>query len=133
MKNAENNHNPMRNELNYQLNCSDYVLHEGDKPIRAITQEVALAFDRESGTLHKHGAPEMVQNWFSKTRSRLIDCGFQNMADDLVLITGRFPVEELNKCLSCSGYVLRMYENLQEGKLLPQPEFPTAPAARPRP
>ena len=77
-----------------------------------MTDEVAIAFDKESGTLHKHGAPENVEKWASNARAKLIAAGAPDMAADIVTITGKFPVDELNKCLTHSNYLLRMLEKL---------------------
>ena len=108
-------------EYNYQLNCGQYVLHADDKPIGAVLDEVAIAFDRESGTLHKHGSPEMVQGWLSLTQKKLRDGGMDEMANDLMLVCGKFPLEELNRCLTHSGYVLRMVDKLQRGLIAQEP------------
>ncbi|NCQ52152.1 hypothetical protein GW796_09725 [archaeon] len=39
------------------------------------------------------------------------------MAKDIVVITGRFPIEEINKCLSTSGYIVKFYNDLMSGKI----------------
>ena len=109
------------NDYNYQLNCGQYVLHNGDKPVGAVMDDVAIAFDRESGTLHKHGAEAMVQEWVTRAQAKFRAAGFDGMADDLVIVTGKFPVEELNRCLTTSGYVLRMVDKLQRGLIGQEP------------
>lgn len=114
----------LANELNYKLNCSDYVLHEGDKPIGKILPNVAIAFDLESGTMHKHGAQEMVEKWRNAKVKSLVAAGFDDMANDLVVICGRFQLGDLNKCLNTSGYVLQLYRKIQNGTLKELSEFP---------
>jgi hypothetical protein len=111
-------------EFNYQLNCSEYVLHDGEKPIGPLLKEVSIAFDFETGTLHKHGSSDGVQKWYDKTKKGLTDSGLLEMANDLVMISGRFPLDELNKCLSTSGYVKKMFSMIQDGKIEADPEFP---------
>jgi hypothetical protein len=116
-------------DFNYKLNCGQYVLHKGDAPIGPVMDEVAIAFDRENGTLHKHGSLENVQAWVTKAQQRLRESaagglgGFaEQMANDLVIISGKFPVEELNCCLSTTGYVLRMVDKLQKGLIGQEPQ-----------
>ena len=107
----------MFKEIQYRFNCGQYVLHEGDDPIAAPRDNIALAFDKISGTLHKHGEPENVKTWHANAVKRYMDAGFDDMASDLIVIEGRFPLDELNKCISTSGYVARMYEKLLAGQL----------------
>lgn len=109
----------------YGLNCGQYVLHNTEgKPIGAPLDEVALVFDKECGVLHKHGPASSVQAWVQTVRQKTesvrgVD-GF-DLYSDLVVIQGRFPVDMLNRCLDTSGYVLKLYEQLQAGTLPPEP------------
>lgn len=105
----------------YKLNCGQYVLHDGEDPIGPCLDEVAIAFDKESGTLHKHGNPEWVAKWHQETQAKFRQAGFDDMADALIVITGRFDLEDLNRCLSTSGYVARLYQRLLAGEAQPQP------------
>lgn len=100
---------------NYRLNCGQYVLHDGDQPIGAVLDSVAIALDKSSGTLHKHGSPELVERWLSTAQARFRQSGYPEMADDLVIIQGRFTLEDLNRCVSTSGYVGRLYQRLLAG------------------
>jgi hypothetical protein len=116
-------------DYQYKLNCGQYVLHNGDTPIGAVMDEVAIAFDRENGTLHKHGSFENVQAWVTKSQQRLRESAAgglgdlaEQMANDLAIISGKFPVEELNRCLSTTGYVLRMVDKLQKGLIGQEPQ-----------
>lgn len=102
-------------EPNYRLNCGQYVLHDGDKPIGRVLDCVALGLDKGSGTLHKHGAPEMVERWLTDAQARFRQGGFPDMADDLVLVSGRFTLDDLNRCITTSGYVGQLYARLLVG------------------
>ena len=53
--------------------------------------------------------------------------GAQEVANDLVVISGPLPVEEINKCLWVRGYVRRMFQRLAT---LPHGKF-KRPAAGP--
>ena len=108
-------------EPNYRLNCGQYVFHDGDTPLYAPHDEIALAFDRESGTLHKHGPVEKVAAWHSEAVRKFRAAGFDDMADELVMISGRFPVEEINKCINNSTYPQRFYQKLMAGEIRQEP------------
>ena len=107
-------------DYQYRINGGQYVLHDGDDPIGPLLEEVAIAFDRESGTLHKHGSPEMVENWVKNARQKFNDAGYDKFADDLVTISGKFPLEDLNKFLTHTGYIglyfKRQMESIQDAK-----------------
>jgi hypothetical protein len=113
--------------LEYQLNCGQYVLYADGKPTTAPQDEIALALSAEAGVLHKHGKPEMVAQWVAQTREKLLRAAEGNtiadrriceaMARDLVVLQGRFLLDELNKCITCSGYVARLYEQAKVGTL----------------
>lgn len=104
-------------DYHYKMNCGQYVLHDGADPIGPVMDEVALAFDCESGTLHKHGSVAMVSKWHETAQAKFRAGGFADMADQLLMIAGRFPLEDLNRCLSTSGFVARLYERLRRGEV----------------
>lgn len=89
-----------------------YVLHDGEEPIGAPLEEVSVCFDKESGVLHKHGALDSVTAWFNKSRQKLSDAGFQDMANELTVVTGPIPLEELNRMISTSGYCGRYFKRM---------------------
>lgn len=109
--------------MEYRLNCGQYVLHSkppmgGDLvPVGRVLDKVALAIDIAEGTLHKHGIPEQVSAWQAETSQRLRAGGCAEWADNLVTITGRFPVEEVNKCISIQGYAGSFYARLVAGEV----------------
>lgn len=65
--------------------------------------KLSLAIDSREGTLHKHGAPELAAAWYGKTTQKLRAGGCEEFGDDLVVVTGRFPLDELNQCIACTG------------------------------
>ena len=111
----------------YKLNAGQYVLHDGDQPIGQVLDEVAIAINRASGTLHRHGDPQMVSKWLADTQGKLRRGGYHDMADDLVMISGRFELEDLNRCLNITGYAGRLYKRLVNGA----PESRDQPAPQP--
>jgi len=95
----------------YTLEEDKYVLY--NRGVRVFeTEQVALLLDRHSGTLHKHGLPEYVTADFRRMTKGMRAGGFEYLADQLVVIEGRFPLEELNACLTIHGHVGKLYEQL---------------------
>lgn len=102
----------------YALNCGEYVLHDpSGKPCGPLLQEVALALDTDSGVLHKHGPAAKVEDWVANTKKKFADAGFTEMADQLTVLKGRFTLDDLNRCLSTTGYVLTLYKKAMAGEL----------------
>ena len=110
----------------YVLEYGTYVLYDlsqepsrltGKREAILCCDEPAIAFDKESGTLHKHGDVALVTAWAEKARAKFRDGGFPEMADDLVVLSGKFPLEDLNKCLSHSGYCKVLFERMQHEHL----------------
>jgi hypothetical protein len=85
---------------------------------------VAIAFDRSTGTLHEHGSPMRINSWASNTRRRLRAAGAWARAEDIVVVSGPLPVDEINKCLVIKGYCRNMYtrlSSLPHGKQIARP------------
>lgn len=112
---------------NYRFICGQYVLHRGDSPVSAPTDEVALALSAESGLLHKHGKPETVLQWAAQARRQLSvhrgdksaeeNALAREMALDIVVLQGRFALEDLNRCITSSGYAGTLYKAAKAGTL----------------
>lgn len=80
------------------------VLAEGPK--------IAIAFDLESFTLHKHGMADKVERWYTETRQKWYDAGLYPEAAALVLITSsEWDVLDLEKILDITGYIKRFLQN----------------------
>lgn len=110
---------PDSNEPNYRMNGQHYVLHWGDTPSGPPLLEVALAIDTDEGILHKHGTPEGVLAWARDAQAKLRAVGGLGgeMADQIKVITGRFPVDDLNRCITHSGYAGVLYQRMMQGQL----------------
>ena len=50
--------------------------------------------------------------WASNTRRRLRAAGNVASANDIVVVSGPLPVEEINKCLQIDGYCQRLLSRL---------------------
>ena len=118
--------------MEYRLNCGQYVLHTkppmgGDLvPVGRVLDEVSLAIDTVEGTLHKHGVPELVAAWHAETTRKLREGGCAEWADNLVVVTGRFPIEEVNKCVGAMTYAGIFYKRLIAGEIEEMP-YPFEP------
>ena len=108
-------------DLQYQLKAGNYYLYDmrdtpsaitGERRFKLKTDTVAIAFDVYTGEVHQHGNPARIHSWASMMRRRLRASGDQAQANDIVVISGPLPVEELNKCLWVEGYVQRLLKRL---------------------
>ena len=119
-------------DMQYQLKAGSYYLYDmreapsavtGERRFKLKTDTVAIAFDVHTGEVHQHGNPARIQSWATHTRRRLRAAGAQQAANDLVVVSGPLPVDELNKCLWITGYCRRMLQRLAS---LPHGKFPRA-------
>lgn len=107
--------------LEYQLKEGHYHLYDLSSPASAVTGEhrlrlktdtIALAFDASTGVLHEHGSPTRIHSWATTARRRLRAAGALDSANDIVVVSGPLPVDEINKCLRISGYCRRLFTRL---------------------
>lgn len=107
--------------LHYELKKGHYHLYDlstpkstvtGEHRLRLMTDTVAIAFDARTGTLHEHGSPLRIHSWANNTRRRLRSQGAIDSANDIVVVSGPLPVDEINKCLRIHGYCRSLYARL---------------------
>ena len=119
-------------ELRYELKAGSYYLYDmreapsavtGERRFKLKTDTVAIAFDLHTGEVHQHGSPARIQSWANHTRRRLRAAGAVAEANDLVVVSGPLPVDELNKCLWIRGYCRGLFRRLAS---LPHGKFPRA-------
>ena len=92
--------------MKYELYMGSYYLME-EKRIVHGCDEIAIAFTKEQDgnyILMKHGDPELVQKWVDRTRELYKD-SLTHTSPDFYMITGKFPVEDLNRLIDTSGWV----------------------------
>jgi hypothetical protein len=99
----------------YTLNCGQYVGNRDGHPVTAPMDEVAIALDAVEGFLHKHGDPVMVRQWVANCQRRLSEASAGELASQIVVISGRFALDDLNRCLTTSGYAGLLYERALQG------------------
>lgn len=117
----------------YETNCGQYVLHVDGRPTTAPVDEISIAIDVVEGARLRIGDPVSVQKWADKHRAKWTEAGFPEKADDVKVITGRFTLEDLNRCLSTTGYDFAMYQRLLKGELAQLPLFPPTTPRSPGP
>lgn len=109
--------------LQYQLKEGNYHLYDlstpaskvtGEHRLRLKTDTVAIAFEASTGALREHGSPMRIHSWANNTRRRLRASGALNHANDIVVVSGPLPVDEINKCLKIDGYCRDMFTRLHE-------------------
>lgn len=107
--------------LAYEMRHGSYYLVDfdekpslltGEREIHLMTDEVAICFDRDCGTLLKHGSPATIEAWCVEKSKKYRDAGLHDVADSMIVLSGAFPVEEINKCLSITGYCKRFMEKM---------------------
>ncbi|GEM_PF-204155 len=130
---ADNAAPRMTMNLQYQLKAGSYYLYDmrdkpsavtGERRFKLKTDLLAIAFDNHTGEVHQHGTPSRIQSWAANTRRRLRAKGLWQEAEDIIVISGPFPVEEINKCLWMKGYCRRLLQRLSSlphGKLQSRP------------
>ena len=91
-------------DMQYQLKAGSYYLYDmrdtpsavtGERRFKLKTDTVAIAFDVHTGEVHQHGSPTRIQSWANNTRRRLRAAGAQDVANDIVVVSGPLPVDEL--------------------------------------
>ncbi len=109
--------------LQYQLKEGNYHLYDlstpaskvtGEHRLRLKTDTVAIAFEASTGALREHGSPMRIHCWANNTRRRLRASGALASANDIVVVSGPLPVDEINKCLKIDGYCRDLYTRLHE-------------------
>ncbi len=107
--------------LQYQLKEGNYHLYDlstpaskvtGEHRLRLKTDTVAIAFEASTGALREHGSPLRIHSWANNTRRRLRASGRLDSANDIVVVSGPLPVDEINNCLRIDGYCRDMFTRL---------------------
>lgn len=120
----------------YQLKAGHYYLYDmrdkpsavtGERRFRLRTETVAIAFDLHTGEVHQHGTPTRILSWALTARRRLRAAGAWDSADDIVVVSGPLPVDEINNCLRIRGYCRRMFQRLSS---LPHGKWQASPQGR---
>lgn len=100
----------MERSYHYRLLDGEYCLFYGDELQRRMP-EVSICYSKTTFganilyVLHKHGSPDMIKQWHENTVKKYAASGFQEEIESMGVITGKYPIEELNRMLDTSGYL----------------------------
>jgi len=107
-------------EFLYTLEHGSYYWRVNGQ-IVSMSDEIAIMFDKNDWTLLKHGSPELVEKRFDKTQKAYRESGHDDIADDIVMVVGKFPVDDLNAMIGNNHHLKVMAEKYQwedsDGKL----------------
>lgn len=103
----------------YTFEHGSYYLREDHKNLRGehdiiLTDQVAIAFDDETNTMLKHGAPDDVKKWMAENKDKAP--GLFSCIQVMTLPRG-MPVAEINRVLLTSGYLAVLRSKIDDGTL----------------
>ncbi len=108
----------------YEIRHGDYVLlNEQTGSIISSTSEVSVLFTvDENGyaIMHKHGNPKWVEKYMVDAVAKYREAGFDQLASEHKMFTGKFPVDALNRLIDTTGYATKFVRDLSNGSLLPE-------------
>lgn len=113
MKDLEKNH-MLESAFNSPYTMQDGELYHTDSrgTVRKVGDggnSIAMAYDREDGILHCHGAYRDVSKWYDTTCASLSkSSSTKALADSLELVEMPLQIEyvrEMNRCISVTGVV----------------------------
>lgn len=97
----------------YTIEDGQYVCTSGDRRV-VMGTEVAFLFDISCGILLRHGAAEQIKQHLDDVRKVFIEEGFPKLAYDLIVVSGAFDLEEVDKLLNRTAYIDVWYrENIE--------------------
>lgn len=116
---------PEPQKIKYVVEGERFAFYvDGDKAFD--TEEVAILFDKDLNVMHKHGVPAVVERSAAEYRARFRAFGLTGMADNLVVIQGRFKVKDLNYTINHCKYIAELYGKVMSGavpgvRVVPEP------------
>lgn len=101
----------------YRFEDPEYILFDGETgEVLSRMPEVAIAFsisnDDLMWALHKHGSEANVEKWLNNIQKKFRDAGHKDTASKFTMITGKFPVELINRSIDTSGYIKKLCEKM---------------------
>ena len=91
--------------------------HSEDSSDVISCDKLGMIVDKSSGTMLKHGSYYNVEARFIAIQDSYRTHGMPDMADDIVLLdVSDVDIEEINKCLSITGYAKKVYDRFTEAK-----------------
>lgn len=103
----------MSNEPRYEMEDGKYAFYIDNERLFE-TEEVAILFDKGFSVLIKHGDPTYVNEHYESIFRCSRETMFDTIMNDLIVIQGKFDIEELNKVISISDYIGKFWANLKD-------------------
>lgn len=104
----------------YRWEYGNYAFYAGVfKPeLQFRCNQVAVLYDANGGTLHKHGTPDDVKTWLKQYEDR----GLPKEMFDFVMVTfpPDYPAADLTAMINTTGSVLYHVDRASEGKYSPE-------------
>ena len=114
----------------YALIDGEYaLLVDGEECGRWPAVAIGFSMGKDGETvLHEHGPPERVRAWADTTRAKYLlhaeaalrdgepiaAATFKEMAAEITVIEGKFPITDLNRFLTTTGYLERWLKKQEE-------------------
>ncbi len=91
--------------IGYKYEDNRYILYDfGSNETLDIMNEVAILYDGD--VLLKHGHPDRIATKAQLLR-KLYATVDANLAMELIVIQGKIPIDELDKALAISNYIVK--------------------------
>lgn len=102
------------NMFHYEKSGSKYQMM-CDRELIAEMDEVAVAYDLQTFTMHKHGCPELVTAWVETARQAFVTADMFEMAEDLAMIVSDdWDLEDLNRIVNNTGFLKSFVEKTRD-------------------
>lgn len=101
----------------YEYDGFDFTLVNDNGDVIDRMDEIGICFDKRDSVLLKHGQPERVHKYYQEIKEKIapINEYEDEILFDICFISGKFPVEEINKCLDICDYVGTFYKKTMKG------------------
>jgi len=86
----------------YSLEFGSYYLKDEHGNVLYMCDQVAFVYDQKLGCLLKHGSPEDMMKWWREGKKKAAGL-FEDIR--VMALPRGFDVEEINRCLTTTGYV----------------------------
>lgn len=110
----------------YEVRNGDYVLvkKETGEIINNLGKSISIALttdDKDEFIMHKHGSEGNVNKWAETARTRFRGIGMDDMADEVRVISGPFPLSEINWLIESSGRMKTFYKKVMQNEMPCEP------------
>lgn len=99
----------------YRMDGDLYAFYWDDECL-FDTEIVSVLIDTRSGSMLKHGQPGVVEAIYHSQQMNYRARGFINEAASLVVLTGKFDVEDLNKMIAIADYAGQFYAKVMSSR-----------------